>query len=824
MKFSYFNVDTIFISSGLKENQSKFLMKSESSDGAVQVEGREGWFKEKVSGYDRYCARDIENQPYLLQMSYSQFCQRYALYKFSGDEPEIVDNKKVDEIDIAEGNFIITDDLPEVNKSYCLPKFIKINSTTSTEYVKLRSPLVIRYHKYNKITNPHEYKLSNLQLFYPHKIEDELGPSNINLCNKLFNEVNGKGVQKIHAVRMQLLKHSLELQEAYQNVKDFNIGDILDPENQLTELECALEGFTDDPLNLQTELQSENIQSSSDPFKKVQLLSKEQLRNMYLQCDQDQLLVVDIATTYANSLRKSNQGIGMPDKAPLVIVSGGAGTGKSHTIHVLEQTVERILRKAGDEINCPYILKTAPTGVAAANISGTTLHSALSFSFGSNYESLGDKKRDIKRNELKNLKFLIVDEISMIDSDMLYKLHIRLGEIKMKPHELFGGVAIFLFGDLLQLRPVRSNYIFEKPKNHKFTFTFLNDSIWRKFMPVILRTNHRQGENKVYAEVLNRIRIGNILRSDLQTLRERVIESSFNAIPKDVLFVTSTNATVNEFNEYCLQRLPGEEKQSLAVVERFDKEINNPKLEKGTLNVKNTPLKHDLRFKIGCKVMLTYNLDVSDGLINGAFGTIVDFEEQNNKVITIYVEFDDKNVGENLRKDSRYFNHPHRTPIKKIEFPYRENSYVSSGRVIQFPLRLAFGSTIHKIQGLTCKKPTSLVVDIKSSLEAAQSYVMLSRVQELSQILIYGEFDDKKIKHCPRALEEVNYLADNAMTSFTNVADDSLILSCLNVYSLKRNMDILQQQVHNFSKQIILLQETWLKTNLGNYLFEFFTF
>ncbi len=822
MQFSYFNVDTIFIPTGLKENQSKFLMKSETSgDGAVRIDGKEGWFREKISIYDRYCARDVKTQQYLEHLSYSQFCQRYTYHKFSGEEPEILSSKKCDGNDINEGNFIITHELPEVNKAICLPKFIRINSSNSTEYFKLRSPLVIRYHKYNKITNPHEYKISILQLFYPHKTEDELGPYNENLCNKLFKQLNSTGIQKVDAVKMQLLKHSVQLQEAYQNAKDFhNIGDILDPENELNELECAHEGFTEDPCNLQTELEPEKNQSCNYSFQKVQLWSREQLRNKYLQCDQDQLLVVDIATTYANSLRKSTNGLSKPDKAPLVIVSGGAGTGKSHTINVLEQIVERILRKAGDELNCPYILKAAPTGVAAANISGTTLHSALSFSFGSNYESLSDKKRDLKRNELKNLQFLIVDEISMIDADMLYKLHLRLGEIKLKPHELFGGVAVFLFGDLLQLRPVRSNYIFEQPKNHRFTFTFLNDSIWKKFKSVILKTNHRQGENKVYADILNRIRIGNILKSDLEALRERVIESCYNHIPNDVLFVTSTNAIVNDFNNYSLQKLPGDERETPAIVERFEKEISNPKLEKSTLNIKNTPLISNLKFKIGCKVMLTFNLDVSDGLINGAFGKIVDFEEKHDKICTIFVEFDNINVGEKLRKESGHYYHSEksqRTPIKRIEFPYRENSYVSSGRVIQFPLRLAFASTVHKIQGLTCKKPTSLVVDIKSSFEAAQAYVMLSRVQELSQIFIYGEFDDKKIKHCPKSLEEVNYLADNAMNSFSNVADENIVISSLNVYSLRRNIEILKHQVQNFSKQIIILQETWLKSNSGIY-------
>ena len=136
--------------------------------------------------------------------------------------------------------------------------------------------------------------------------------------------------------------------------------------------------------------------------------------------------------------------------APNVMIHGGAGSGKSTVINLLKQWIHLILQTPGDDPDCPYILVTAPTGTAAANIRGLTLHSAFGFNFGNDYFSLSDKKRDEKRSLLKNLKFVIIDEISMVKSDLLYQLDMRLREVTQKVDKLFGGVAIFAFGDLLQ--------------------------------------------------------------------------------------------------------------------------------------------------------------------------------------------------------------------------------------------------------------------------------------------------------------------------------------------------------------------------------------
>merc|ERR1712030_154983 len=135
------------------------------------------------------------------------------------------------------------------------------------------------------------------------------------------------------------------------------------------------------------------------------------------------------------------------------MVHGGAGSGKSTVIHVMSQYIHQILKKEGDTTECPYVLLAAFTGSAASNIQGQTLHTLFSFNFGSGYQSLSDKARDQKRNLYKNLKVLIIDEISLVDADMLYKIDLRLREITQMGVPL-GNIAILVLGDLMQMYPI----------------------------------------------------------------------------------------------------------------------------------------------------------------------------------------------------------------------------------------------------------------------------------------------------------------------------------------------------------------------------------
>ena len=143
------------------------------------------------------------------------------------------------------------------------------------------------------------------------------------------------------------------------------------------------------------------------------------------------------------------------------------------------------------------------------------------FNFRNEFYSLSDKLRDEKRLLYQNLNIIIIDEISLIKSDMQFQLDLRLREVKMDDR-LFGGVSVFVFGDIMQMRPVMGNYIFQKPNSKEYELAYLQGRHWQSFQIINLEENHRQGSDREYANVLNRIRVGEQTEADIELLRTRV--------------------------------------------------------------------------------------------------------------------------------------------------------------------------------------------------------------------------------------------------------------------------------------------------------------
>jgi hypothetical protein len=240
----------------------------------------------------------------------------------------------------------------------------------------------------------------------------------------------------------------------------------------------------------------------------------------------EQRVVLNIIINYCKDLKRSSSSpsVSCP-KDPLLVVHGGAGTGKSTLINVLSQWIHKILQLPGEDYECPYVIRAAPTGMAASNIEGVTLHSAIKLNFGTNYTPLGDKNREVLRNRFKNVQVLIIDEFSMVKSDQLYQIHQRLCEIKQSSLP-FAGISVILFGDLMQLKPIRGSYIFEMTKNEKYRQIYVILPLWKMFDTVELEENHRQGDDKQYANLLNRLRFKTknekLLPEDLKLLNSRV--------------------------------------------------------------------------------------------------------------------------------------------------------------------------------------------------------------------------------------------------------------------------------------------------------------
>ena len=200
------------------------------------------------------------------------------------------------------------------------------------------------------------------------------------------------------------------------------------------------------------ELLSEgNVDTNKDKvYRRIELGNLNELAERTRKLDPEQRQVVDIGIKYAKDLVKSISGNSEPPQPPLLIIQGGAGSGKSTVIGVLTEWMEHFFRKSADDPNHPYIIKAAYTGSAAVIISGQTLHSAFKMPFSNKFEGFSNEERDKRREMLQNLQVVIIDEISFVKADMLYQLHLRLQEIKCNT-KLFGGVAMFFFGKLYYL-------------------------------------------------------------------------------------------------------------------------------------------------------------------------------------------------------------------------------------------------------------------------------------------------------------------------------------------------------------------------------------
>ena len=173
--------------------------------------------------------------------------------------------------------------------------------------------------------------------------------------------------------------------------------------------------------------------------------------------------------------------------------------------------------------------------------------------------SLSDKMRDEKRNIYKNLKILIIDEISLVDADMLYKIDLRLREITQMGVPL-GNIAIIVLGDLMQMCPISGRYIFLEPRNEQFLLSSQMDPLWKKFDCINLEINHRQGEDLEYANMLNRIQIGKETREDIEIFKGRVRPEDHEDIKKesDALYIFGTNKKVNQMNDRRLKKMEGQ--------------------------------------------------------------------------------------------------------------------------------------------------------------------------------------------------------------------------------------------------------------------------
>ena len=451
LHFKQSNVKTIFIASGFPQNRPKFLRKctceADASRG-ISVDGHDGKFLESESPHYKYALR-----PFCLErICFCQHCMRYTLVnaleaskiRRTGRRPALPPSGKGWEgiLNVVTGDE--TEKIP-------LPDFIELENG---KVMKLRKfDAVVRRHKFKADKEEHEYFFSELLLFWPWRYESELFPDDAEKCAALYKRVK----PLIDKVKQELFPHLTDVELGREMVENFeyDINEIgvtvdvdgeqaVDPD-EVAELAEEYRGL--DPDGFEVNQDQSDIRSNPIPFFRAPpVLDMDTLVEKTRKLVWEQMLVLQIVISYCRDLAMIHKtGRPMPVEPPLLIVHGGAGTGKSMLINLLSLWVQKILTVSGDDPCSPYLILAAPTGMAASNIEGQTLHTAFKFTFGNDYKSLSDKNRDLQRDYFKNVEVIIIDEFSMMKSSQLYHLHLRLCELKQNDR-VMGGLCVIMFG------------------------------------------------------------------------------------------------------------------------------------------------------------------------------------------------------------------------------------------------------------------------------------------------------------------------------------------------------------------------------------------
>ena len=193
-----------------------------------------------------------------------------------------------------------------------------------------------------------------------------------------------------------------------------------------------------------------------------------------------------------------------------IFLSGSGGAGKSHLVKVIYNAISKTWLYHCKDPEKPRVLLLGPTAISAVNMGGTTIHSGIGIKPGINLLDLNEKSKAALRNSLSEVKLLIIDELSMVSSDLWTDIDSRLGEIfAVIPKKEFSGLSVMTVVDLLQLPSIRGKLIFSQFSDKDSTKHLLGLQLWHLFRYPELTEVVRQND-KLFVDLLNKVRVGNI--------------------------------------------------------------------------------------------------------------------------------------------------------------------------------------------------------------------------------------------------------------------------------------------------------------------------
>ncbi|MDP4182481.1 MAG: helix-turn-helix domain-containing protein [Bacillota bacterium] len=405
-----------------------------------------------------------------------------------------------------------------------------------------------------------------------------------------------------------------------------------------------------------------------------------------------------------------------------VFLTGKAGTGKTTFLHKIKQ------------VSPKRMIVVAPTGVAAVNSGGVTIHSFFQLPFGpftpvnnelssNSSERSNQKFNREKKNILRSLDLLVIDEISMVRADLLDGIDDVLRRYKDR-NKPFGGVQLLMIGDIAQLAPVVKNDEWSILKEWYDSIYFFSSRALNQtnFISIELKHIYRQSD-KVFIDLLNKIRDNNLDQDVLEQLNKRYDQGLSKNIPEGYIVLTTHNKQAQAINEGKLLQINEEEIRFKASTE-------------GDFPEYSYPTDYDLTLKKGAQVMFVKNDSSSQKLFyNGKIGVIDKIEDE-----IVYVKCSgDK---DSIAVDKVQWQNTKYT----INDETKEIQEEIAGTFTQYPLKLAWAITIHKSQGLTFDKA---VIDANAAFAHGQVYVALSRCKTLEGLALSSKISSRSIVRDP---------------------------------------------------------------------------
>jgi ATP-dependent exoDNAse (exonuclease V) alpha subunit len=380
-----------------------------------------------------------------------------------------------------------------------------------------------------------------------------------------------------------------------------------------------------------------------------------------------------------------------------VFVTGRAGTGKSTLLNHLSWNTKK------------QLVISAPTGVAALNVGGQTIHSLMRLPIGVIADHDLDQPRELV-SLLGSIDTLVIDEISMVNADLMDAIDRALRQARQRKAEPFGGVQVVLFGDPYQLAPVPGD-VEERAyfaDNYR-SMWFFDAKVWQEtsLRRFELSEIHRQHELD-FKLMLNAVRHGRVTKE----IADRLNGVGARPKPDDGTITLATrNDTVNRINAAALRRLPGRTLTAKAEVS-------------GDFGQRNFPADETLELKVGAQVMFLRNDSGQGGdgprWVNGTIGSVVRIDSN------VWVDVDGE-VHEVEPAVWERFKYTYNPLTKKLTKDV-------AAEFTQFPLRLAWAVTIHKSQGKTYD---SAIIDLGArAFSPGQTYVALSRLTSLDGLYL----------------------------------------------------------------------------------------